>query len=370
MHGQWTGDFDGTNRGAVTLDLDDLGQGLVRGSAAAIDYGRLPSVRIQIPIIPTKPHQTVICQIQAHDPVSSRPLEPQDIKKLYGDVVVPQQVELTINWDGSTIEIQWQTVVGTKGIAKLSPSKAGELSELVPNPVIQTWEQFRSFAVQQPLGQFLYRGQSEPYRLRTKFHRSRRKDLERFDTEDVRALQNKLVSRTRSFINLGDPQVYAAFLLLVQHHGYPTPLLDWSLSPFVAAFFAFDENTAKKSENVRIFMFDQHRWRRCEQIYQISPLRRNFSVLLPLALENERAVPQQALSTVTNVDDVESYIADMQGTGETPFLQAIDLPFAEREKVRNELFLMGITPASMYPSIDGICTGMRQALFGYADALP
>jgi hypothetical protein len=89
---------------------------------------------------------------------------------------------------------------------------------------------------------------------------------------------------------------------------------------------------------------------------------------LPLALENERAVPQQALSTVTNVDDVEGYILDMKRPDEAPFLQAIDLPFEERGKVRNELFLMGITHATMYPGIEGICTGMRHALFGYNDA--
>jgi hypothetical protein len=36
------------------------------------------------------------------------------------------------------------------------------------------------------------------------------------------------------------PDLYK-YMVYLRHHGFPSPLLDWSLSPYVAAFFAFRE---------------------------------------------------------------------------------------------------------------------------------
>ncbi len=114
---------------------------------------------------------------------------------------------------------------------------------------------------------YLFRGQNRPWRLRTSFHRTGRADLNRFLNEDIQSLHKQLSARTKHVFNLEIPNENGAFFNCVQHHGYPTPLLDWSYSPYVAAFFAYrgiSNEVAKKSrpeEKVRILMFDQEQWK-------------------------------------------------------------------------------------------------------------
>lgn len=89
----------------------------------------------------------------------------------------------------------------------------------------------------------------------------------------------------------------------------------------------------------------------------------HFSLLEALSIENHRAIPQQALSSVTNVDDIETYIRGMEAKAGKIYLSAVDLPVTERRKVMEELSVMGITAGSLFPGLDGACEELRGRFF-------
>jgi hypothetical protein len=179
-----------------------------------------------------------------------------------------------------------------------------------------------------------------------------------------------LSARTRNFFVLADPLQYGAFVSLIQHHGYPTPLLDWTHSPFVAAYFAYSPIKNKKAraaseqDKVRVFMFSKNKWLADQfQIIKLAPMYPHFSVLDALAIENPRMIPQQGISSITNVDDIERYIDHMERAANKKYLQVFDLPVIERPRVMRELAIMGVTAGSLFPGLDGACEELRERFF-------
>jgi hypothetical protein len=368
MNGQWIGRYQGSRNGQIVVNTDEH-QSFFEGVVSIINDDRTAVNAVAFFKTPNKAHR-FRCR------ASILPVNPQTgyiaaweaIRHLYPTgTMMSQHADVRGSWTRNSLKISWATDIGLVGEATLPRSKGDTESDLVA--VDRTWSAFKEYVVELKGRHFLFRGQNRPWRLRTSFHRAGRADVMRFVREDVQSLYRNLSARTSHVFNLDIPNENGAFLNLIQHHGYPTPLLDWTYSPYVAAFFAYRgisnaaADNAASTTKVRILVFDQRQWRAdFPQILMLAPAGLHFSIGEFLAIENERMIPQQAASTVTNVDDIEAYITSNH-LPEKVYLSAIDLPLRERRRAIQELSFMGITAGSLFPGLDGACEELKQRNF-------
>jgi hypothetical protein len=256
--------------------------------------------------------------------------------------------------------------IGTAGTAvATSKTRDGVPSSLKPTAT-KGWEGFKKGVNALEQKRYIYRGQeNNTWRLRTSFHRTGRADLERFARDDIPDLNRTFSAASHNVFNLGDANHYAAFIHLAQHHGYPTPLLDWTWSPYVAAFFAFRniKKTEKSRKRVRIFKLDLVEWLKLPKADRLFGVPPNATILNPLAFGNARAIPQQSISIVSNVDDIESHIESVELGQKRAYLEAFDLAANDRDYVMKELALMGITAGAFFTRFVGACESLRERNF-------
>lgn len=368
MNGQWLGTYSGSNAGRIIVNLDDRGSHYEGVAYLNENDSSKPSVAAYFRT-PDKGHQFQIITdgLLPINPSNGLPDSWGGVEKKFPGIVFPATAQVTGRLDGDKLNLRWVTNLRTFGNCQLPKSNADKPSNLIA--LVQDWRQFKDYVASLEGRRFLFRGQNGPWRLRTSFHRTGRANLQRFLNEDIQTLHKHLSARTKHVFNLEIPNENGAFFNLVQHHGYPTPLLDWTYSPYVAAFFAYRgiasqrAKNEKDSDKVRIYVFDQAKWKSdLNQLYNLAPSDLHLSISEFIAIENERMIPQQAASTVTNIDDIETYILSKQKNGQQ-YLWAIDLPVNERKKVVQELGYMGLTAGSLFPGLDGACEELRERNF-------
>lgn len=112
----------------------------------------------------------------------------------------------------------------------------------------------------------LYRGQANSgWKLDTTLERYIDKDISLEDYYDnIRNIKDKIESYTQKNLELPpyrEPDSVLIdvipgyeYMIYLRHHNYPSPLLDWTASPYIAAFFAF-RDIAKGIEKVSIYAY-------------------------------------------------------------------------------------------------------------------
>jgi hypothetical protein len=370
MQGQWLGKIGGDLDGTLRVELEDRGEAYI--GCAYVFYAlehQLPGFRFNLTVPKAPPHSITVSPLYLYSAGGimtdeERRLAEHGISERFGEPM-PNSLDVEFTTQGKRLKVTWAAPSGDTESVLLTKSNPEGKSRLTGRTDLIAWDQFREWAVSQKPRKYIFRGQSRPDKLASSFHRTWRKDLATWVAVDVRALFGAILERVSYPLQLGNFDHNAAVWTILQHHGYPTPLLDWTYSPFVAAYFAFEHVKVEQRASPRIFIFDQESWNekygRLAFFADAAPA--HLTVLESLSIGNPRHGPQQALSTVTNIADVEAFVRERERKDNKIYLTACDLPAGEKPRIMRELELMGITYGSLFPGLDGMCHDMRERHF-------
>jgi hypothetical protein len=224
-----------------------------------------------------------------------------------------------------------------------------------------TWSQFREYIFRDLFGnspirdRFIFRGQGNAeWTLSSTFDRSF-PDYKHKEREDLakRLIENfkdecRAEHKYKALIeNDNNNEIMA----LAQHFGLPTRLLDWSSSPYVSAFFAFQShffamiNGRSSSCNVAIWILDTNNYIWSET--------NGVQVLQLKTWDNERLRNQQGWFTLsrTPFPSLEEYVKNFDGAEDA--LKKLTLPSSLAAEAISDLDLMGINSGSLFPDLEG-----------------
>ena len=95
----------------------------------------------------------------------------------------------------------------------------------------------------------------------------------------------------------------------------------------------------------------------------ILPYYRPYVCALEIApRHNQRLQVQQGWFLVTNIVDLERNISNFESQNSEKKLYAIDVPISVASEALEDLAFMGVTAASMFPGLDGICRKLRHQM--------
>jgi FRG domain len=220
-------------------------------------------------------------------------------------------------------------------------------------------------------GALIYRGQKNVnWNLSTTIHRTaivkNPHDLKFYADVHLKNVHSAIEAWVGRTWNLNNSTELAEFLAYLQHNGFPTPLLDWTLSPYIAAYFAFEgiNHFSPQKENVAIYAFDRFAWNdKVKQSYTFDNYADNVSLLYPRIFGNHKLAVQQGCFMFSNVTNIEEHIKSHE-VGDQKFLTKYEIDIRERPKIMRELSLMGISAIQLMPSVESVCKKALEDIIG------
>jgi hypothetical protein len=142
------------------------------------------------------------------------------------------------------------------------------------------------------------------------------------------------------------------FMAYLRHHGFPSPLLDWTRSPYIAAFFAFRNARCEEVDKVSIYALSEKPFRlsgnRMPLVFRLGPY---------IKAHRRHHLQQCDYTMCLRFDDewtFENYTEAFSGHGSQGVLRKFNIPSSERTKVLRYLEMHNINAFSLFDSEDSL----------------